>query len=135
MRIESRAKSALELSMSHSLSDPERSWDVSLGSSDFVALVVCHHVGTRPIDWNAEDLVQYVSVGELRSAQADGRSVLIRPKGAEEGFESRMTWPAVVARSPGTLESVTSERIRIRRGKDNRIVTLRLFKMGKELRP
>lgn len=50
-RVESRAKTTFEISMSHSLSDPKRGWDYGLNDSDFVALVICRRVSDRPIDW------------------------------------------------------------------------------------
>jgi len=40
-RIESRAKTVFEISMSHSSSDSERSWDYGLDDDDFVAFVAC----------------------------------------------------------------------------------------------
>jgi hypothetical protein len=95
-RVESRAKTNPEISMSHSVSDPERGWDYGLKDSDFVALIVCKRSGDRPIDWQADELVQYISIQELRVAQKNGRAIFIKPKGAEEGFESRATWPAVL---------------------------------------
>lgn len=60
-QVESRAKTSLEISMSHSLSDQERGWDYGLHDKDYVALVVCNQSGDRPIDWVAEDIVQYLS--------------------------------------------------------------------------
>lgn len=57
IRVESRAKTDMQISMSHSLSDPDRGWNAGLNDSDYVALVACHKVGDRPIDWAADDLV------------------------------------------------------------------------------
>jgi hypothetical protein len=134
-RVESRAKTTFEISMSHSLSDPERGWDYGLNDSDFVALVICKRVSDRPIDWRADELVQYISVRDLRSAQRNNLIVLVKPKGAEEGFEARISWPAAVAKSAGVVESVTNDRIQYRRQKDNRIITLSLSKQGLNLNP
>ncbi|MCS7177093.1 MAG: HEAT repeat domain-containing protein, partial [Candidatus Kapabacteria bacterium] len=113
-RFESRAKATFEISMSHSLSDPERGWDYGLNDGDFVALVTCKRTGDKPVDWRADELVQYISVQDLRSAQRNNLIVLIKPKGAEEGFEARVSWPAVIAKSVGVVESVTNERIQYR---------------------
>ncbi len=90
-RVESRAKTTFEISMSHSLSDPERGWDYGLNDSDFVALVICKRVSDRPIGWQADELVQYISVRDLRLAQRNNLIVLVKPKGAEEGFEARIS--------------------------------------------
>jgi len=134
-RVESRAKTVFEISMSHSLSDPERGWDYGLNDSDFVALVICKRVSDRPIDWRADELVQYISVRDLRSAQRNNLIVLVKPKGAEEGFEARISWPAAVAKSAGIIESVTDDRVQYRRKSDNRIITLSLSKQGLDLKP
>ncbi len=135
IRVESRTKTSFEISMSHSLSDPERGWDYGLNDKDFVALVLCKRIGDKPIDWRADELIQYISVQELRSAQRDDHIFLVKPKGAEEGFEARISWPAVIARSAGVVESVTDNRIQYRRQGDNRMITLSLSKQGLELRP
>jgi len=133
-RVESRAKTAFEISMSHSLSDSNRGWDYGLDDSDFVALVVCKRVGDRPIDWRADELVQYIPVHELRSAQRNKFILLVKPKGAEEGFEARISWPVAIAKSAGVIESVTSNRIQYRRQTDNRMITLSLSKQELELK-
>ena len=121
--------------MSHSLSDPERSWDFGLDDDDYVAFVVCRRVGERPIDWHADELVQYVLVRDLRVAQAGDQAILMRPKGAEEGFESRVIWPAAIAHAPGVIVSVTPERLRYKRLSDNRTISLSLTKRDLTLTP
>lgn len=54
-RVEARAKTQLEISMSHSLSDPERGWDKGLADRDVVALSLCAKSGERPVDWQASE--------------------------------------------------------------------------------
>lgn len=134
-RVESRAKTSLEISMSHSLSDPDRGWDYGLDNNDLVAFVVCKRVGEGPIDWQADNLVQYISVQELRNAQSNNQVVFVKPKGAEEGFEARINWPAAIANASGVVVSVTTDRIQYRRVADNRVLTLRLLKKGLRLNP
>jgi hypothetical protein len=134
-RVESRAKIKLEISMSHSYSDPKRGWDYGLEDNDFIALVVCRRAGDRPIDWKAEDFVQYVSVRELRVAQDAGLVLGVSPKGAEEGFEARVTWPASIASAAGMVKQVTEERLQYRRQTDSRIITLKLSRRGVSLEP
>lgn len=133
-RIESRAKTTLEISMSHSLSDPERSWDHGLDDDDFVALVACKRIGEGPIDWQASPLVQYVSVGTLRTAADSGKAVLEKPKGAEEGFEARMSWPAAIASAHGVITNITEERIQYKRNHDHRTITLQLSRPRQDLK-
>lgn len=134
-RVESRAKTKLAISMSHSFTNQERGWDYGLEATDFVALVVCKRVGDKPVDWQANELVQYVAVGQLRTAQVTGLAVGVQPKGAEEGFEARITWPSSVASADGDVKEVTDARLQYRRQVDGRTITLRLSKQGLSLTP
>ncbi len=106
VRIESRAKTKLEISMSHSTSDPERGWDFGMKDNDYVALVVCEKFGNNPIDWKADNLVQFISIKELREAEKQDQVIFIKAKGAQEGFEARINWPASLASSEGTVTEI-----------------------------
>lgn len=132
-RIESRAKTNMEITMSHSYSDPERGWDFGLNDNDYVALVVCQRSGDRPIDWEAQDPVQYVSVKDLHELEETCLKIL--PKGAEEGFETRITWPSSVAKNPGIIRSINSKKIQYRKDENSRIITLQMIKKGVQLYP
>ena len=55
-RVESRAKTKLEITMSHSFSNSERGWDHGLEDEDFIAFVGCHQVSDKPTDWQADQL-------------------------------------------------------------------------------
>jgi hypothetical protein len=113
-RVESRAKSTVEISMSHSQTDPDRGWDAGLEDQDLVAIVPCRRVGLGPLDWQADPLVQYVDVEALRRAWRQHQTVAQRPKGAQEGFELRLTWPAAVTKTTGVVERVTEASLRYR---------------------
>lgn len=134
-RVESRAKTKLEITMSHSFSNLERGWDYGLEDRDYVALVKCRQVSEEPTDWQADDLVQYISVRDLREAYQNDLVLGVKPKGAQEGFETRLTWPACVASAAGVISNITDERLQYRRRKDNRVITLNLTKQGKQLQP
>ena len=134
-RIESRAKTTFEISMSHSTSDPERGWDYGLNDDDFVALVVCRRSGGKPIDWQADKLVQYISVQNLRYAQKMGHVISIGPKGVEEGFEARVSWPVIIASAPGKIVHIAKDSIQYRRKSDDRLITLRLAKQKLSMSP
>ena len=127
-RVEARAKTQLEISMSHSLSDPERGWDKGLTERDVVALSVCRKTGERPIDWAADPLIQFISVVALRKAFAENRVVSEKPKGAGEGFELRVTWPAAVASRDGVISALTAQRLQFKRQADQRTISLALSK-------
>ncbi|RJS71999.1 hypothetical protein CW714_05065 [Methanophagales archaeon] len=133
--VECRTKTKLEISMSHSQADPERGWDYGLDDNDLVAFVVCSKTGDKPIDWQVSSPIQYVSVKDLRLAYEGGRATLTQPKGAEEGFEMRIIWPAAIANAPGVVTSVSRERLQYRREFDGRIITLRLSKRGQVMVP
>jgi len=132
IRIESRAKTKLEISMSHSVSDPERGWDSGMKDDDYIALVVCEKFDEKPIDWKAGNLVQFVSVKDLRQAEQQNQTVLEKPKGAQEGFEARIIWPASVASADGIVTE-TGNTVKYKTiGRTN---TIRLMKKEKNLCP
>ncbi len=84
LRVESRAKTRPELSMSHSPSNHERAWDFGMVDADIVAFPVCKaseethwslgrlddHVSSwherKWIRWRPEGKVNYVRVARLR---------------------------------------------------------------------
>lgn len=117
-RVESRAKTDLQVTMSHSISDPERGWDAGLNDNDFIAFVKCTKSGDHPIDWKADELVQYVNVKTMREALRNNSVLIEKPKGATEGFEARLTWPSAIAKADGLVTSIdrdcwrSSEKIR-----------------------
>jgi HEAT repeat protein len=133
-RIEARAKTALEISMSHSLSDPERGWDYGLLDGDMVAISLCSKTGEGPTDWQAATLIQYVSVLELRKAFNEKRVLTEKPKGAQEGFELRVRWPSAVSSCDGTVAEI-SPRLKCKRAEDGRTISLGLSRGGIELQP
>ena len=64
IRIESRAKTKLIITMSHSSADETRGWDFGLKDEDYVALVVCEKCGEEPIDWAADENVQLLKINK-----------------------------------------------------------------------
>lgn len=120
--------------MSHSSADETRGWDFGLKDEDYVAFVVCEKNGEEPIDWVADENVQYIKVASLRDALNANKVIQERPKGAQEGFETRLTWPCSVASSDGTITEI-SDRLKFRRLLDNRTISLALSKKGIDLIP
>jgi hypothetical protein len=133
IRIESRAKTKLEISMSHSTSDPERGWDFGMHDSDYIALVVCEKYGNNPIDWKADNLVQFVSVKDLRAAEKKDLVVYTKPKGSQEGFESRIVWPSGLSSTEGIVTEIGNT-VKYRT-KSDRTNFIKLSKGGKVLLP
>lgn len=134
-RFESRAKTALKITMSHSFSNAERGWDFGLDDSDLIALVKCARSGDRPIDWKADDLVQYVYVKDMRDALHKNRVVSEKPKGATEGFEARLTWPSAVANFEGVVSKIADDCMKYKRNEDNRTIRVSLKRRGLKLAP
>jgi len=134
-RVEARAKTQLEISMSHSLSDPERGWDKGLNDRDVVALSICAKTGEGPTDWQANPLIQFVSAAALRQVFAAKQVVTEKPKGAGEAFELRVTWPSAVASSDGVIHALSRERVQFKREPDQRTISLALSKKNLSLQP
>jgi hypothetical protein len=135
LRFEARAKTKPEISMSHSVSDPDRGWDKGLRDNDLVAISISCKTGDGPTDWRAEPFIQYISVGDLRRAFKEDKVILDKPKGAQEGFELRIIWPSSIASNEGTIIEVNKARIKFKRKSDNRIISLNLNKKGIDLTP
>ena len=92
LRFESRGKTKLEISMSHSLNDPKRAWDAGMRDDDFVSIVVFEQNDDAPIDLKQVSPVHFVSVKSLRTAFSAGLVSITQPKGVEEGSEIRVMW-------------------------------------------
>lgn len=135
LRVESRAKTKVEITMSHSTATPERGWDFGLDDDDLVALVRCERSGDGPLDWVGKSPVQYILVRELREAWRGDKVVTHKPKGAQEGFEIRVTWPAAVATADGRVEQVTNSGVRYRGVGAARASSIRLERGKKRLLP
>jgi len=129
IRVESRAKTKMTISMSHSKNDEIRGWDYGLRDDDFVALVACKKSGDEPIDWDAQSMVQYIKVDGLRQAYNNKLVIDEKAKGSQEGNELRLTWPAAIASAQGTIITI-DDRLRFRRTNDNYLISLSLKSRG-----
>lgn len=135
IRVESRSKKAFEISMSHSISDPDRGWDVGLADKDWIAIVVCVKNGARPIDWEALNPVQFIRVSDMRQAFADDLAEVQKPKGAGEAFETRVLWPAAAASANGKVAHLSEDALQIRRFSDGRALRVALKRKRAYLTP
>ena len=81
LRFESRGKTKLEVSMSHSLKDPKRAWDAGMRDDDFVSIVVFEQDSDSPIELKQVSPVHFVSVKDMRAAFASGQISITQPKG------------------------------------------------------
>jgi hypothetical protein len=102
MRIEVRAKSNLEIRMSHAPNNLERHWDFGNTDTDIVALVPCRSGDNGP---TVAGDATFFTYGALR--QSVDQNQLSRLKAASEGSEQHLTWPAIVSNRPGVVRDVT----------------------------
>src|SRR5919198_1421317 len=76
----------------------------------------------------------YIRVESLRGAWHQHQVRVQRPKGAQEGFEIRVTWPAALASAVGVVEESNKDRIRYRTVA-GRSITLQLHRASADLTP
>lgn len=80
LRFESRGKTKVEISMSHSLNDPRRAWDNGLRDDDFVSIVIFEQNYDDPIELKQISPVHFISVKEMREAFVANQVTITRPK-------------------------------------------------------
>lgn len=132
LRVESRAKTKAELSMSHSWADRERAWDFGMVDADLIAFPVCRAVKEEQwsigrleeplsywhernwIEWQPEGTVNYVRVAQFRAVSQDSAAT----KGVTEGSETSVAWKARFSRRDGVVECVEGQKITITRAGD-----------------
>lgn len=133
LRVESRAKTKIDLAMSHSPTDSERAWDFGMVDADVVAFPICPAVGEKLWSagklgannvsyWHERNWVQWQSGGHINYFLARGfratphaRTVT---KGVTEGSETSVVWLAVFCSRDGVVEAVEGSQITIRRNSD-----------------
>jgi len=124
LRIESRAKTTPDMSMSHSPNDAERAWNYGMLDSDWIAFPIL--VAEESV-WNAGALESNHSLWRertLTSWRVEGRINLftvesfravspkqLKPKGVSEGSEVQVKWKARFAPDSGKAVSVSSSRL------------------------
>jgi len=111
LRFESRGKTKLEISMSHSLNDPRRAWDAGMRDDDLVSIVVFQQNNDSPVDLKQVSPVHFVNVKEMRKAFTAGQVSITQPKGVEEGSEIRVMWMCAAANQKAVVSEVESEKI------------------------
>ncbi len=138
-RVESRAKTKPELSMSHSDSDQERSWDYGMLDDDWIAfpisVLTTSATWSKGIfrdkaaywherdwsQWNVEGKINYFPVNALRRIAPDAT----RRKGVTEGSELTLTWNAKFATCSGKVDALSDNMIKVR-AHDGRVRSLRI---------
>lgn len=111
IRFESRGKTKLEISMSHSLNDPKRAWDAGMRDDDLVSIVVFEQNDNFPVDLKQISPVHFISIREMRKAFSAGQVSITQPKGVEEGSEIRVMWTCAAANQRSSVQAVELGRI------------------------
>lgn len=134
LRVESRAKTKRELSMSHSITDETRAWNFGMVDADYVAFPLCEATDEKYwsagklseessywhernwVRWRSNSHINYFKVGEFRSRAATRTST----KGVTEGSETTLSWGTIFSSSSGIVEAVSDQKITIRRAANGR---------------
>ena len=126
IRFESRGKTKLEISMSHSLNDPRRTWDAGMRDDDLVSIVLFDQSNDVPIDLKRISPVHFISVKDMRQAFVSDQVSISQPKGVEEGSEIRVVWTCKAANQQSTVSEITPTRIRLTPITGSRAQTIQL---------
>jgi hypothetical protein len=111
LRFESRGKTKLEISMSHSLNDPKRAWDAGMRDDDFVSIVVFEQKDDSPVDLKQISPVHFTRVNDMRTAFVGEQVSITKPKGVEEGSEIRVMWTCAVAKQRSEVFAVEPKKV------------------------
>jgi hypothetical protein len=132
IRVESRAKTKPELSMSHSVTDASRAWDFGMVDSDWVAFPVCAAATAQDwsngrlgpessywhernwVKWEAKPRINYFEVRTFRSIPF----TKVATKGVTEGSETAVAWDAVFSTRTGTVVAREGQRLTVARDGD-----------------
>ena len=134
LRVESRAKTKRELSMSHSITEEARAWDFGMVDSDYVAFPICEAVAEEYwsagklndassywhernwVRWQSNTHINYFRVGSFRAAPATKTGT----KGVTEGSETTLSWGATFSTLSGVVDAVNDQKLTLRRNLDAR---------------
>jgi len=134
-RFESRGKTKLEISMSHSQKDPHRAWDAGMRPDDRVAVVLCKQRADSPIDWEAVSPIHFIKIADMRDAAAKRHIQISKPKGVEEGSEIRMIWPCAHAHEPAVVTEINERNIKLQSEISGKIQRCSLLRKTVTLQP
>lgn len=112
-RFESRGKTKLEISMSHSKSDPNRAWDYGMREDDLIVVVLCEQASNEIVNWQVSSPIHFIRLEDMRTAFKNGKTKITEPKGVEEGSEIRVIWPSVTANNKSIVSEVTDKAIKL----------------------
>ncbi len=134
-RFESRGKTKLEISMSHSQKDPHRAWDAGMRPDDQVAIVLCKQRDDSPIAWETISPIHFIKISAMRDAVAKRQVQITKPKGVEEGSEIRMIWPSAHAHEQALVTEISEKNIKLQTETGNKTQRCSLKRKESFLQP
>lgn len=129
-RFESRGKTKAEISMSHSLQNPDRAWDTGLRDEDYVSMVVFRQDNENAKDIEQVSPVHFISVKDMRYAFVHNLTTTPGKKGYEEASEIRVIWPTAFANNDSTISSITDNRVVLTGSRKQTVNLSRSYKDG-----
>lgn len=129
-RFESRGKTKLEISMSHSLKDPRRAWNAGMRDDDLVSIVMFDQNEVSPLNLQQVSPVHFVRVQDLRHVFDLGQVEVTTPKGVEEGSEIRVIWTCATANEDGVIVQADAKSIRVKPNSGARTQFIRCIRRG-----
>jgi hypothetical protein len=130
LRFESRGKTKIEISMSHSKKNPKRVWDAGLRDNDFVSIVSFEQKKDSLIDLIRVSPIHFISVKDLRVAYTSGYVSITQPKGVEEGSEVRVLWKCAIAQKESIVDAIENNQIRLLPIISGKVQTIKLSRNG-----
>jgi len=130
LRFESRGKTKLEISMSHSLKDPKRTWDAGMRDDDLVSIIMLEQEDGSPVDLKQVSPIHFVRVSDLRNAFSAEQVSITQPKWVEEGYEIRVVWVCAAAKQRSQVFAVEPNKVSLTPIQNGRRQTIQLSRSG-----
>jgi hypothetical protein len=139
LRVESRAKTKAEITMSHSPTDAERHWSFGMIDDDLIAFPICGATeeswSTGKLEasssyWHERNWVNWRVIGKINYFTAHSLQSVppsrTNTKGVTEGSETAIAWDATFSNRIGTVTRIDERGIQIRRASDGHSYTWRV---------
>lgn len=111
IRFESRGKTKLEISMSHSMNNEKRRWDYGMREDDIVSVMLLHQEQDNPTELRVMSPIHFITVKDMKYAFDLEQVELSKPKGVEEGSEVRAIWISKASNSDSIVTEVTDKKM------------------------
>jgi len=130
LRFESRGKTKLEISISHSMKDPKRAWDAGMRDDDMVSIIMFEQEDASPVDLRQVSPIHFIRVSDMRNAFSAEQVSITQPKGVEEGYEIRVVWVCAAAKQRSEVFAVEPNKLSLTPQQKGRRQTIQLSRSG-----